>query len=241
MAHAGHGVDRGCAGRFDWVAALARIYARDPEIWFSFPNHIHLGPSGRTVQGATLYLRNTCFFAHRAPDCSSPGYRHSSVSDRACAIVDSAGTGFTDRNAGGNSERDPWLVGNFRHDPVAARLSISIPQAVLRLDTALQWTDLRAVHVCWRNHHCHNDSADHHFGFARDLAQCPGFATGSRLRAGRDSLGGNPNCSFKLCEERLVRRGDSRFGARSWRNDGRYDGDRQDTADRLNSLYALFL
>src|SRR5438445_4049735 len=73
MAHARHGVDRGCAGRFDWVATLARIYACDPEIWFSFPNHIHLGPSGRTVRGATLYLRNTCFFAHRAPDCSSPG------------------------------------------------------------------------------------------------------------------------------------------------------------------------
>src|SRR6266540_2592362 len=59
---------------------------------------------------------------------------------------------------------------------------------------------------------------DHHFGLARDFAQCPGFATGSCLRSGGDPLGGYAYRSTKLCQERVVRRSDSWAGTRSWRN-----------------------
>src|ERR1041385_5702798 len=70
MGDARHGINRSRADNFDWLATLARIYPRDPEIWFSLPHDVHLGPSGRAVRGAALYLRNVGLFVHRATDRS---------------------------------------------------------------------------------------------------------------------------------------------------------------------------
>src|SRR6266704_3376889 len=146
MARTRHGPNGGRARHFNWVATVARIIARDPKIWFPFPHYIHLGSSGRAVRRAAIYLRHTGFFDDRLAHRRATEHRHSSVFDRTRAVVDSAAARFADRNAGGDSERDPWVVGHFRHDSVAAGLSFSIPQALPRLDPIFHRADLWAEH-----------------------------------------------------------------------------------------------
>src|SRR6266571_2473996 len=232
MAHTRHGTNRGCASHFNWVATLARIIARDPKIWFPFPHYVHLGSSGRAVRRAAIYLRHAGFFDDRLAHRRAIEHRHSSVFDRTRASVDSAAARFADRNAGGDSECDSWVVGHFRHDSMAAGLSVSIPQALPRLDPIFHWADLRAQHARWWNHYCNHDSANHHFGLTRDFAQCSELAARGRLRAWCNALGSHTDRSAQLRQEGLVRRGHPRSRARSRRNDGGDDGDRQHATDR---------
>src|ERR1043166_1316719 len=236
MAHSRDGIVRTRAGHFGWMATLARIYPRDPEIWFSLPNDIHLGSGSRAIRGVALRLRNVGVFVHRTAPRGAAGNRYSSVSNRACAFVDSAAIGFTDRNARGNSQRDPWAVGNFRDDSLAARFSISVPQAVLWLDAIFHGTHLRAVHVGRRNYHRDNDSANHHFGFAGDFAKRPEFAARSGLRARCNALGSHAHRGAELRQKGIVRCCHPRAWTRAWRNDGGDDGDWQHAADCRVSL-----
>ncbi len=104
------------------------------------------------------------------------------------------------------------LVGHFRHDPVAARLSVSNVETILRVDALLHRADLRNQHARRRNHYCDYDSADHHFRLAGDSAQCARLATRSGLRFGRDALGSHAHRGAELRKERAVRRSDSWLG-----------------------------
>src|SRR4030095_1319674 len=232
MAYALYVTGRGGADYPDWLAALDWVFGRYQEIRFSFPRHINVGPGRRAIRRAALHLRNAGFFAHCIGDCGPLEHRNGGVPYRARAALDSPTARLFDRNAGGNSECHPRTLGHFRNDSVVARLSLPMAQTSLRLDTVFQRPDLRAQHARRRHYYCRNDSADHHFGLARDFAQCTGFATGGGLRSRRNPLGGDSNRGAQLCQERGVRRGDSWSGTRSWRNDGRNDGDWQYTADR---------
>ena len=62
----------------------------------------------------------------------------------------------------------------------------------LRLDAVFHRADLRAQHARRRNHYCDHDSADHHFGLARDFAQRSGLATGGGLRVSARPAGRRP-------------------------------------------------
>ena len=110
-------------------------------------------PVAEQFGALAFHLRNAGFFAHCVAHCGSAGHRHGGLSDRTCATVDSAAARFSDRNAGGHSERDPRALGHFRDDSMAARLPFPIAQTILRLDTIFQRIDLRPVHVRWWNHY----------------------------------------------------------------------------------------
>src|SRR4029077_11132208 len=138
-----------------------------------------------------------------AVDCGPVGHRNGGISYRARAALDSPTARVFDRNAGGNSECHSRALGHFRNDSVAARLSLRMAQTVLRLDTLVQWIDLRSVHACRRDYYRGYDFADNRFGLARDFAQCPGLAKRGRLRSRSDSLGGNAHCSAELRKERV--------------------------------------
>src|SRR4030095_13342387 len=229
VAYARDGTDRGGADYPDWLAALDWVFGRYQEIRFSFSCYINLGSRRRSIWRPSLYLRNAGFFAHRTADRGPIEHRNGSVSDGARAALDSATARVFDRNASGNSKCDPRAVGYFRNGSVVARLSFPMAQTSVRLDAVLQRPDLRDEHARRRNYYRSHDCADHHFGLARDFAECTGFATGSRLRSRRDALGGDAHRGPKLCQERVVRRSDSRLGTRSGRNNGGHDGHREDT------------
>src|SRR5207247_8484301 len=127
---------------------------------------------------------------------------------------------------------------HFRDDSLAARLSVSVPQANLRLDSVFHRADLRAKHARWWNYHRDHDFADYHFGLTGDFTERPGFATRSGVRAWRDPLGSDPDRSAELRQKRIVRRRHSRSGTRARRNDGCHDGDRQYAADRCVAIQA---
>src|SRR6516165_2770073 len=134
MAHAGDGIHGDRPYHLDRLAALEWINARDKEVWVTFHHHLNLGPGGRAIRGAAVYLRNACFFASCLAHRCAIGHRNGSVSDRARTTLDPAATYFADRNAGGNPECHPWVVGNFCHDPLAPGLSGSLAEAFSWLD-----------------------------------------------------------------------------------------------------------
>src|SRR5206468_9665779 len=166
VAYARDGTDRGGADYPDWLAALDWVFGRYQEIRFSFPRHFNLGSRRRSIWRPSLYLRNPGFFAHCAADWGPIEHRNGSLSDGACSAVDSATARVFNRNAGRNSECHPRAVGHFRDDSMAARLSLPMAQAIVRVDTLFHGTDLRAEHARWRNHYRGHDSADYHFGLA---------------------------------------------------------------------------
>jgi len=93
--------------------------------------------------------------------------------DRTRAALDPATDHLAHRNAGRDPQRDSRVVGNFRDDPLAARLSVCVSEADIRLDSIFQWPDLRPMHAGWWNHCSDYDSADHHVGLARNPAERP--------------------------------------------------------------------
>src|SRR5438874_986656 len=201
MAYVGDGVRGRFDGRSNRLAIVAWIFARHPKIRVSFSHNIDLGPSRGAIRRVAFYLRYPGFF----PDCvthrGAVEHRDSSVSNRACASLDSAAARLADRNARDDSECDPWVVGDFRHDSVVARLSVSAAQAAVRLDPIFHRANLRAQHARWRNHYCDNDSANHHFGLTRDLAQRSQPAARGGLCAWCDALGSHTDRSAQLRQE----------------------------------------
>src|SRR5262249_42432963 len=177
MAYARHGIHGGRPNHLDWLAALEWIDAGDQEVRVPLSHNFNLGPSWRAIRGAAVYLRNACFFASCLAHRGAIGHRDGCLSDRARATMDPAAAYFANRNAGGDPECDPWIMGNFCHDPMAPRLSGSVAQAFSGLDPVFQRDDVRPQYARGRNYHRHNDSTDHYFGFARDFAKCPGFTT----------------------------------------------------------------
>src|SRR6267142_1199096 len=204
MVYARDGAGGGCADYPNRLAALDWVFGRYQKIRFSFPRHIHLGPGGGAIRRAAFHLRNAGFFAHRASDCGSIEYRNGSLSDRARAPLDSATARVLNRNVGRDSECHPLTLGHFRDDSLAARLSVSVPQAILRLDSVLQRADLRAKHARGWNYHRDHDFADCHFGLARDSPQCSELTARSGLRTWRDPLGSDPDRSAELRQKRIV-------------------------------------
>ena len=152
--------------------------------------------------------------------------------------MDATAARFADRNAGGYSKCDSRALGDLRDGAVAPRLSFSIPQTLLRLDTPFHRADLRPVHVCRRNHYSRHDFANHNVGLPRNFAQRSRLATRGRLRSGCNPLGGDADCGAKLRKERTVRSRYSWSGTRAWRNDGGHDGHRQHAADRSLTFQA---
>src|SRR5438132_13549857 len=215
MAHTRDGAGRGCARYFDWLATLARIFTRDQKIWFSFPDHINVGSGRGAIRGAALYLRNARFFAHRAPDCGALKHRNGSLSNRTCAALDPAATRFANRNAGGDSKRHPWVVGYFRNDPVAARVSVPTAQALPGVDSVFHRPDVRPQYACRWNHHRHHDSADRHLILPGDSPQRSAFTARTGLRSWTDSLGSDANRRAELRKKRVVRCCHSRSGPRA--------------------------
>src|SRR5713101_1341591 len=129
-----------------------------------------MGPSRGAIRRPSVYLRNTGFFTDRVIDRGATEYRNSSVPDGTRTALDSAAARFSNRNAGGNPERHPRIMGHFRHDPLVARFSVPMAETPVRLDAVLQRADLRNQHARWRNHYCHHDSADNYLCLTGDLA-----------------------------------------------------------------------
>src|SRR5262249_422418 len=221
MADACDGIRGGGAHCLGRLGALEWIPARHEEIRYPIPRDINLGPGRRGIRRTTIHIRNAGFFSHCTSYCRAVGYRNGSVSHRARSFMDSAAVGVVDRNVGSHPERNSWVVGNFCNDSVATGVSLSMASACPWLDAFFQWTDLRPMYACRGNHCRGNDSADHNFSLARDPAERAGFATRSCVRAGCNSLGGNPHRGIKLREERSVWRGDSWLGTCPRRNQDR--------------------
>src|SRR5215831_13603288 len=134
MANARDGIHGSRPYHLDRLAALEWINARDQEVWVPLSHGLNLGPGGRAIRSAAVYLRNACFFASCLTDRCAIGYRNGCVSDGASATLDTAATHFANRNAGGNPECHSWVMGNFCHDPLAPQLSGSVAQASSWLD-----------------------------------------------------------------------------------------------------------
>src|SRR6266568_3533800 len=238
MAYARDGAGGGRADYPNRLAALDWVFGRYQKIRFSFPRHINLGPSRGAIRRVAVHLRNTRFFSNRFIDRGALEHRNSSVSDRACSALDSPAARVFDRNVGGDSECHPRTLGHFRDDSLAARLSVSVPQAILRLDSVLQRADLRAKHARWWNYYRDHDFADYYFGLARDSPERSELTARSGVRAWRDPLGSDPDRSAELRQKRIIRRRHSRSRTRAGRNDGCHDGDRQHAADRCVAIQA---
>src|SRR4030095_6624687 len=127
-----HGAGRRSPDHFDWLGTLEWLCARGYEVRLPFSYDFNMGSGGGAIRRAALHLRHADVVPDRVVDRSAVGNRDGGLSDRACAALDSAATRFANRNAGGDPERHPGIMGNFRHDPVAARLSVSMAQTIPR-------------------------------------------------------------------------------------------------------------
>src|SRR5439155_26279493 len=143
MAYARDGAGGGRADYPNRLAALDWVFGRYQKIRFSFPRHIHLGPGRGAIRRAAFHLRNARFLSNRFIDRGALEHRYGSLSDRARAALDSATTRITYRNARGNPECNPWVMGNFRNDPLVARLSVSVAQALPWVDAIFHRADVR--------------------------------------------------------------------------------------------------
>ena len=127
------------------LAIGARLAARDQDSFgFNFLTTLHLGSGGGTIRRVAVYLRHDRFVADRADHRCAAEHRHRRLSDRAGSALDSTAARLADRNAGRDSERHSRSVGNFCHDSVAARSSVSLARSTLRMDAVFQRTDLRS-------------------------------------------------------------------------------------------------
>src|SRR6185369_11857778 len=162
LAHAVDGVYSCSAGHFDRLATGTGLLAGDPKIRIPFCRHVDVGPRGGTIRRVAFHLRHS----NLLPDCVT--YRcpaehcDGGLFDRTRAALDPATDRVAHRNAGRDTQRNPWPMGNFRDDPVAARSSISVPATDTRVDSIFQRADLRPMHAGWRNHCCDYDSADYY-------------------------------------------------------------------------------
>ena len=138
---------------------------------FRFVTTSTLGSRGGTIRRVAVHLRHSSLLADCVTYRSAAEHCDGGLSDRTRAALDPAADCLAHRDAGRDPQRNSRVVGNFRHDPVAARLSVSIPAADTRLDSIFQRPDLRPMHAGWWNHCCDYDSADHYVGLARDIAQ----------------------------------------------------------------------
>ena len=130
MAHLGHGAHCACAGNPGRMAALEWFLLAVKKFGFHFLTTSTWDPVAEQVRCAAVYLRNACFFADRVAHCCPLEHRNGGLSDRACAVVDSAAARLVNRNAGRDPERHPRAMGYFCDDSVAPGLSVPIAQTV---------------------------------------------------------------------------------------------------------------
>ena len=190
--------------------------------------HVDVGPRGENMR-VTFYLcTHLSLIALLIAKPSKHGAQRF-ISHGTSAALDPA----TDRLADCYAGRDSQCVffgsrRNFRHDPIWLRdhpFPFSQPK--------IGWTPFFSCsiygpwHAGWRNHCCDYDSADCHVGVVRGIAERSLFAARKpRVRAGRNSAGGNPHRGAQSRQERFVRCGDFRILPRFRRDDGGDDGDR---------------
>src|SRR5262252_324238 len=198
VAYACDGAERGCSDHPDRLAALEWIDARDQEVRVPLCYKLNLGPCWRRVRCASVHLRDARFFFSWLAHRRAPGHCNSGFSDRACAALDSAATSFVNRDARRYSERDPWVVGNFCDDSLAPRLSGSSAQTLSWLDAVFFRTYVRTLYARRRDYNCNYDSADHHFGFTGDFAECAGFAARSSVRSWGHPMGSHADRCVEL-------------------------------------------
>src|SRR3954462_13412416 len=137
MAYARDGIGGRVAGFSGGLAVGPRLRVINQTIRVELSHHQHLEPGCRAFWRAAIYLRHYRFLSDRSHHRSTAEHRDRCIPNRTCTAPHSATTRFAHRNAGGDPERDPRSLGNFRNGPMVTRLPVRISETNARLDSIL--------------------------------------------------------------------------------------------------------
>src|SRR5215469_17557264 len=110
-----------------------------------------LGSRQRSVRRAPLHLWHPGFVASVADHRHPIGRGSRGIHDRNVPEVVAWAALVHDRTAGGDSERDLWVVGDLRTRPNLAQLCAAIPGENFGVDGLVLWPPVRHWNVGGRN------------------------------------------------------------------------------------------
>ena len=116
------------------LGALSRMSPGNSPIRFRLPRKYPVGSGVGRLRGAAVHLRNAGFLPDRARDRRAAGRGDGALPDGNGAGKNQAARDHGGRDVGRSAERDLWIVGNLRPDPLRCA-TICSPGCGRRLDS----------------------------------------------------------------------------------------------------------